>query len=147
MFLCVFFFKVYVSRVSYGVRGYATAQTAAGWMECVCVCAGASLTASEWSQSVIILSKVEGSLLDTSIHQPQRQRVCVCVSMVPTLYVCLHILASTCLGHTLTPRLADTTWQGDLVGVLGLSLPFFLHASDRRQDRDLVWSSDSHLCV
>lgn len=37
------------------------------------------MTASEWSQSVIILSKVEGSLLDTSIHQPQRQAfVCVC---------------------------------------------------------------------
>lgn len=33
-----------------------------------------SLTA-EWSQSVTLLSKVEGSLLDTSIHQ------LVCISM------------------------------------------------------------------
>lgn len=71
------------------------------------------MTASEWSQSVIILSKVEGSLLDTSIHQPQRQAFvcvwCVCISTEPTLHVCLHILASMGLGHTLTPQLADTT--------------------------------------
>lgn len=48
-------------------------QTAEWVMECVCLCVRAFrpfLTAREWSQSAIIPSEVEGSLLDRAIHQP-----------------------------------------------------------------------------
>lgn len=62
------------ARMSYGVKkAQQFTQTEEWVMECVCLCARTFrpfLTAREWSQSAIIPSEVEGSLLDSAIHQP-----------------------------------------------------------------------------